>query len=254
MPSLIKPEKLVAIVDNRPLLLITDYDGTLVPIAPTPGEAAPPAELIKLLRKLCGLHDVRAAVVSGRPLARLEEWLPVQSLYLAGTHGAEIKEPGGERVELVNRAAVQEELAPLVRRARELIRGKEGFLLEDKGVSAALHYRLADPEQARAVTSCFRSAVLEMLPGAYTLMKGKKVLEVRPGNLHKGRAVEWLLGRFPGHTVIYLGDDVTDEDAFRAVLGRGTGVLVSETDRPSRALYRLKGPVEVTRFLCLIIK
>lgn len=254
MPRPVTPEQLVSRLDERPLLLVTDYDGTLVPIAPTPGEAVPAPKVVELLRALAGLERVRAAVVSGRPAEQLEEWLPAELLYLAGAHGAVIREPGGNKVELAGGGAAKKELAEVVRQGRELIREKKGFILEDKGISVALHYRLACPEEAQKVVSRFRALAAGNLPGAYELLEGKKVVEVRPRDLHKGRALEWLLSRFPGYAALYLGDDVTDEDAFRAVQGRGTGVLVARRDRPSGALYRLGGPEEVIKLLKLICK
>lgn len=252
MPCLVTPEKLVSRLDKRPLLLITDFDGTLVPIAPTPDEAVPAPELVELLRAVAGLQRVTMGVISGRPLEQLQKWLPAGLLYLAGTHGAVVREPGGKLVELVDGTAAVRELQKMVRYARELIKNKKGFLLEDKGVSVALHYRLASPKEAGEVISRFRALARMTLPGAYLVLDGKKVVEVRPKGLHKGRAVKWFLSLFPGSTVLYLGDDVTDEDAFRAVQEHGTGILIAGEDRPSRAVYRLRRPEEVTRLLYLI--
>lgn len=251
MPQLLTPARLATLTGPGPLILAADYDGTLVPMARSPEAAAPPPRLVSLLLKLASLPQVHLAVVSGRPLAQLERWLPREVLYLVGTHGGEIREPQGKVVRCVA-GEDWEMLGRLARRAGQLLEGRRGFLLEDKGAALALHYRLADPGEAEKVLAAFQYLAERELPDHFSFLAGKKVLEVRPRYLHKGRAVKWLLSRWPRAGAIYIGDDVTDEDAFRALAGRGLSVLVAERERPSRATYRLREPGEVEEYLTLL--
>lgn len=230
--------------------LLLDYDGTLVPIAAHPDLARPGPELVELLVRLAGMPGWRVAVVSGRTVAELRRFLPVPGLYLVGVHGAERAAPG-EEVECVCDPAFREALRRLVRAAGELARPEEGFMLEDKGVALALHYRQAAPSRAAEVGRGFLRLARACLPaGTWRLLAGKKILEIRPAGTDKGRAVAGLLAGYPGALALYFGDDVTDEDAFRTVrrLG-GIGVLVSPVARPTAARYRLDNPSRVWEFL-----
>ncbi|MGQ9532926.1 MAG: trehalose-phosphatase [Desulfotomaculales bacterium] len=230
--------------------LLLDYDGTLVPIAGRPDLARPDPELVELLGRLAGMPGWRVAVVSGRTVAELHRLLPVPGLYLVGVHGAERATPG-EGVECTGDPAFREALRRLVRAAGELARPEEGFVLEDKGLALALHYRQAAPSRAAEVGRGFLRLARAGLPaGTWRLLAGKKVLEVRPAGTDKGGAVAGLLAGYPGALALYFGDDVTDEDAFRTVrrLG-GIGVLVSPVARPTAARYRLDNPSRVREFL-----
>jgi trehalose 6-phosphate phosphatase len=257
IPTLITSQELAAVICRAGrLFLFCDYDGTLVPIAPTPAEARPDPGLPDLLVRLAALPRVRVAVVSGRDLADLESMLPVPGLYLAGCHGTELRRPGGE-IEAPARDAGPA-LAETARRMSPLLAGRRGFWLEQKKYSLALHYRLADPGQVPEVLQAFRAAGGEAARRhGLVFAAGKKVLELRPRDVHKGTAVLRLLEDFPGALPVYLGDDVTDEDAFTALAqwnagapaDRAVTVLVSSRPRPSAARYRLPDPSAIRTFL-----
>jgi trehalose 6-phosphate synthase/phosphatase len=196
--------------------LLFDYDGTLVPFAPTPRLSHPDPELLHLLRKL--LDDTRneIVIVSGRARADLEQWFGCLPLTLVAEHGAWLRPKAG----------AWELLKPLTAEWKERVRPilqlyvdrLPGALLEEKEFSLAWHYRRADPEQAWVRTQELRDDL-----AAYTrnidvqVLEGNKVLEIRNTGVTKATAVvAWLAGNSPDF-ILAAGDDWTDEDLFRAL-------------------------------------
>ncbi|MHB8172669.1 MAG: trehalose-phosphatase [Thermincolia bacterium] len=245
------------------IFLFLDYDGTLVPIAPTPQQAVPSLKTLRLLENLSSAKTLRVAVVSGRTLEELETLLPVSGLILVGVHGAEVKIPtshgfclrgalmsSGQEKFPQDREKSTQGLALLAEATKKLISHRKGFLLEEKGLALALHYRLASPFEAGEVLAEFQNLWQELIENHnLEVICGKKVVEIRPKGINKRLAVEALWPSWPGSVAVYIGDDTTDEDGFRAVAGKGLGVLVGEEERPTAARFRLKDPEGVIEFL-----
>ncbi len=227
-----------------------DYDGTLTPIVSTPDAAALGGAARAALERLAAVCPV--AIVSGRDVEDVRARVGLSGLHYAGSHGFEIVEPDGTR------HRTGEEYRPaLARAADRLERGLSavpGALVERKGFAVAVHYRmLEDPRDAARV----EAAVDEVAAGEPELRTtgGRMIFELRP-NLpwDKGAAVLRmleLLGAGPDDVPLYVGDDLTDEDAFRALRERGIGVVVAgeEPERGTLARYALGSPEEVPRFL-----
>ncbi|HEX2189297.1 MAG TPA: trehalose-phosphatase [Longimicrobiaceae bacterium] len=232
------------------LVLLLDFDGTLAPIAARPELAAVPERTRAALDRLLALPGVQAAVVSGRGMADARERARIPGIAYAGNHGMEIEGPGVRRVHPEARAA-RPELEEAASAVAAALAEVPGAWVEDKGLTLSVHYRQVAEERAGEV----REAVLGAVRGSEGLRvtEGKMVLEVRPRvEWDKGRAVDFLLDHLrppPGAPVLYLGDDTTDEDAFRALLARpegGEGVLVAETPPASTAARAwLRSPEEV---------
>ncbi|MGB9802389.1 trehalose-phosphatase [Desulfofundulus sp.] len=236
------------------LLLMLDYDGTLVPIAPTPDQARPDAELVVTLQKLTISPGRVVGIISGRKLAELQNLLPLTGLYLFGSHGLEFRDVDGRVHCMIEDQSLVEHILSLEKVAGECISNNSGFLLENKGASLALHYRLADPPLAREVLCNFIQKVACVMDrNRFEFLPGKKVLEIRPRGVSKGKAVQYLCRKHPGALPLYIGDDRTDEDGFLA-LKRGLGILVSPQPRPSAATFRLTSPREVYKFLFFLLQ
>lgn len=242
------------LLGRGPLLLCLDYDGTLARIAANPKQAWPlersRAALIAIARYPARLT---AAIVSGRDLGELRRLLRIdRGLYLVGVHGLEVLAPSGK---LISRGDGTECAAALDRLRQwtgRNIPGGVGLLVEDKRISLALHYRNADLGRVRAVIEDFERFVESDTP-SLALKRGKMVVEAAPHAADKGAAVLALLTALEASGTrpapIYFGDDLTDEDAFRALAGRGVTVKVGEGGPPSAAMYRVGGPDAVAGIL-----
>lgn len=213
-------------LDAKRDALFLDLDGTLVDIAATPSAVRSPIGLADDLARLSKRLGGALAVVSGRPIMVIDTLLKPFRPVAAGVHGAEIRTaPSGRIV----RADVPELPGDLRRRLLALS-SLPGVLVEDKGVSIAVHYR-RNPAAAGKVAEAVSALLKENAGAGLTALPGKAVIEVKPSVVDKGTAVAALMTTTPfaGRRPIYLGDDVTDEAAF-AVLPRwnGRGYAVGE--------------------------
>jgi trehalose 6-phosphate phosphatase len=217
--------------------LFLDYDGTLVPIAPTPAEARADDEVRVLLAALAERLAGALGVVSGRPVADIDGFLAPLRLTVAGLHGLELRRRDGGLVEL---AAAGGALAPVRAAFAAFAARSPGTLVEDKRLSLALHYRQAPAFERDAVELATRLAGAS--GGTLRLQRGKMVVELLPAGRDKGRASEDLLALpdFAGRVPVFVGDDVTDEAGFRAAnrLG-GTSVRVGPVDGATEAAHQL---------------
>ncbi|MDN5869766.1 MAG: trehalose-phosphatase, partial [Nitrococcus sp.] len=236
------------------LLMLLDYDGTLTPIVERPELAVLADETRTMLCDLVALMPV--AVVSGRELAMLRRLVDVPGLVYVGDHGFDITDVAGEGHQLEAMKDYLPILDAVEQRLRAGLAGVAGALLERKRSSVAVHFRLV----AEADISQVQTQIDDIL-SAHPQLKttpGKKVVEIQPGlDWDKGRAVEWLLPRIDAggrRHPVYIGDDRTDENAFRAVCARGTGILVRDDDHPTVAHYALEDPGEVRLFLHQLIR
>lgn len=232
---------------GRELAVFLDYDGTLTPIVERPEDAVLAADTRSVLRALAQRHPV--SIVSGRDLADVRARVAVDGLHYAGSHGFDIAGPRGNRV---HEAALQ--AAPqLAAAAVEIERNTAqlaGVQVERKRFAVAVHFRRARAADAPAV----EAAVDRVLARHAGLRKtgGKMIFELRPDvDWDKGRAVLWLIEALDLRDAlpVYIGDDVTDEDAFRALAGRGLGIVVQDAPRASAAQYVLPDPAAVREFL-----
>jgi trehalose-phosphatase len=248
-PALERMPEISARLRGRRLAAFLDYDGTLTPIVARPELAVLGNEVRGTLERLARLAPV--AVVSGRDLEDVRERVGLDLVY-AGSHGFDIAGPGGVRYEHPQGVAALPALDAAERQLRAALARVDGVLLERKRYSLAVHYR----HVRAAITPMVERAVDAALGLAAGLRKtrGKSVFDLLPDfDWDKGAAVLWLLERLglggPEALPLYIGDDLTDEDAFRALAGRGLGIAVFAEPRPTAAQFRLRDPAEVRGFL-----
>jgi trehalose-phosphatase len=234
-------------VARVPVLLVAcDYDGTLAPIVEDPTKAVPLPEAVAALRALASLPQTTVAVVSGRALRDLAALSRLPSeVHLVGSHGSEFD------VGFVNAlsAELRELRESLVEQLTTLLRGRDGIRLEVKPASVAVHYRGADRRIADEVVEAVRTGPATW-PGI-TATSGKEVIELLVMATHKGDAIDALRIQLSASAVVFIGDDVTDENAFRQLHGPDMGIKVGDGETAAR--FRVSDPTEAVRVLARLL-
>ena len=237
-------------IGDRRLAVFLDYDGTLTPIVARPDLAVLSDSMRSTLRDLARVCTV--VVVSGRERGNVAKLVGLEEIVYAGSHGFDIVGPEGTEIQHEEGEAFVPEVRRAAAEIERKLDGVEGVLVEDKTFALAVHFRLVKPQEVRLVEETV-DAVMAQHP---LLRKtgGKKVFELRPNiDWDKGKAVLWLLDALDLDGVdvlpIYLGDDETDFDAFRALQGKGLSFLVAEQPLDGAADYLLRNPQEAETLL-----
>ncbi|TVU37789.1 hypothetical protein EJB05_11124, partial [Eragrostis curvula] len=261
--ALAELENLLAAANGKQIVMFLDYDGTLSPIVEDPELAIMSEEMRDAVRRIA--EHFPTAIVSGRCRDKVFEFVRLDELYYAGSHGMDIR---GPTVQANDEEAVHyqagSEFLPLIDEVYRTLTSKmapiPGALVENNKFCLSVHFRCVQEEEWESLNKEVRS-VLKEYPDL-KLTHGRKVLEIRPSiKWDKGKALEFLLkslgymGRndvFP----IYIGDDRTDEDAFKVLrnMGQGIGILVSKFPKETAASYSLREPAEVKEFLLKLVK
>ena len=230
------PNDLSAILSasSDPLAIFTDFDGTLVEIAPSPDAVMVPESLQDRLQALHGALGGALAIISGRTISDIDRFLPGQNLSVTGSHGAESRHEGT----LKGPSSDQIADAQAIRAKIETAMGnQDGILIESKPTGVAVHYRAAPDQRERVETTM--ATALSDFPDFHAIA-GKKVVEARPRGADKGQALRSLMQvkPFAGRTPVFIGDDITDEDGFVAAASLGGfGIKIGAGD--TKARFRL---------------
>ena len=232
--------------DPNGFALFLDFDGTLVEIAPTPDSVRVDPALASTLERLRERLDGALAIVTGRPVSVIDGFLVPARFDVAGLHGAERRVGGQTRG---GRPEDHPALRAWIERLKRETARLDKVLIEDKGISVGVHWRLANSDDTAAAEALVKQAAAD-LGDAYRLQLGKAVGEVLPASATKGHAIRGLMEGPPyaGRRAIFLGDDKTDELAFASVNEDG-GVSVRIGDEETVAARRLGSPAEVRRLL-----
>lgn len=227
-----------------------DVDGTLIEIADKPSSVRIDRDLLDLIEQLHQASGGAVALISGRSLSNLEELLGMSRLPMAGQHGLERRDaagrlwihatpPGAKR-------KIQEALTPVLAR-------HSGLLLEDKGLTLALHYRLAPRLGSYAHRLMARLA--QEAGSGLGIQKGKRVIEIKPTGIDKGTAVSEYLAESPflGRTPVFMGDDLNDEHGF-AKVNKLNGISIKVGSGTSCARFRLRNVAAVREWLADALK
>lgn len=216
-----------------------DFDGTLVDLAETPDQVRVEAEVVDMVCELERASRGAVALISGRRIEDIDRHFAPLRLAAAGQHGAERRGAGGRLHRFAARG-----IGTMHGILREWVERRPGLLLEDKGSTLAVHYRRA-PELAGKL-GAFMQELVARTHGRYCLQGGKMIFEIRPSGMHKGSAVLAFMRErpFKGRMPVFVGDDVSDESAFAAVLGLG-GTAVKVGDGDTIAPWRLRSVSDV---------
>jgi trehalose 6-phosphate phosphatase len=221
--------------------LFLDVDGTLVELTDTPYDGHASGDLKALLSGAAGKLHGALALVSGRSIDYLDTLFDPLHLPSAGLHGIERRDAAG----VVHGAGVTDAALDAARlELTQFVRAHPGALLEDKGRTLGLHFRMAPQLQARA-----HAAIATALGAGYEVQAGNMMFEIKPRGFSKGRAIEAFVQEAPfaGRTPVFAGDDLTDLDGFRAVERLG-GLSIGVGDRV-QGLYHLEDPAAVRCWL-----
>jgi trehalose 6-phosphate synthase/phosphatase len=220
------------------LLVLLDYDGTLVPFAPVPDLAIPDGALLALLRDLSARANTTVHLVSGRTRVTLDRWFGSLPIWLHAEHGVWSRPPAGtwQAVDLPPPSWIPRVLPIL----EDFQARTPGSLIEHKTAALAWHYRMADPEFGAHQANELRLHLTELVSNEpVEILPGDKVIEIRPHGVHKGRVVELALRDMPADAgALAMGDDHTDEDMFAALPPAAVAIHVGPA--PSRAPLRLR--------------
>jgi trehalose 6-phosphate phosphatase len=230
----------------RDIAVLLDIDGTILDLAPTPGAVVVPQSLRQTLTRLSRATGGALALVSGRSLHDIDRLFAPLLLPAIGGHGAEIRLSPDEAIDTEHAQVLDGDLRE---RLAELAVDAPGVLVEDKGYSLALHYRLA-PEQEGRVKQAVAAIKADWPKESIEVLPGKSVLEIKPAGVHKGAAIRELMQHepFAGRRPIFIGDDVTDESAF-AVMPEFNGMGFSVGRRASGTAHCFAAPSDVRHWL-----
>ncbi|MBI2683278.1 MAG: trehalose-phosphatase [Acidobacteriales bacterium] len=228
--------------------LFLDFDGTLTPLVGDPAEARLDAAVQRAIDRLSRKRNLNVTVISGRSLHDLHARIGLPYVIYAGNHGFEIKGPGLRFMQPIA-GALRPELQDLCSRLAVSLSSIPGAKVENKVLTASVHYRQADPADVAQIEEVILASVKQNA-ARFRVSLGHQVFEILPvAGWNKGAAVNWIHDQLGGPTpiTIYLGDDSTDEAAFRMLTGSIT-VKVGPLD-PTSARYHSPGPAQVREFL-----
>ncbi len=236
------------------IVLALDFDGTLIPFAPTPQEANPDADTIALIEALGSSPGVTVGIISGRPRPLVEDLVTrFPRVAFAAEHGVWRHATGEWEAALAPVSQLDEIERALVGLAKRYT----GALVERKTCSVCLHWRRVEEPFHHRITAAAEVIVDEWLETQPSLerLPGVEMLEVRHRAAHKGSALAWLRGHAPaGSPVVAIGDDITDEDMFVSLRDGDIGILVAASPRRTQATLRVPSIAAVHRFLRWIVE
>ena len=252
LPDALQALRLADGLFARPPAVFFDFDGTLSDIVDDPDAAGPVAGATEALQKLAAQCPI--AVLSGRDLADVTKRVGLPGIWYAGSHGFELTAPDGTHHQIDAAAAAVPMLEDATTRLRERLGLIPGVVVEHKRFGVAVHYRNAARDRVDEVAAAVRAAGQR---DGLRVTTGREVIELRPDiDWDKGKTLHWVMDHLqqdPSAPLvpIYLGDDITDEDAFDAVHDDGIPILVrhnDDGDRATAALFALDSPAQAAEF------
>jgi trehalose-phosphatase len=250
----LKLDELTNRLKEKHIFLFLDYDGTLAPITKTPAKAVIPQKIKYLLGRLSQSRRCTVVIITGRSLKDIKNKVGIPGIIYSGNHGLQIS---GHNISF--EAPIPPNYKTILRKIKKELHKKlhtiKGALLEDKGLTLSLHYRIVNKQKKLHLKKIFYDTAASCLKSdKIKIQIGKKVLEIQPPiQWNKGKAVLWLLKhrlfmRYKFVVPVYLGDDKTDEDAFKILKKKGLTVFIGKPKK-SYANFFLKNTQETCDFL-----
>ncbi|MDI6804263.1 MAG: trehalose-phosphatase [Bacteroidota bacterium] len=235
---------------NIPIFIFLDYDGTIVPIQEKPKQAKLPESSRLLLDELAQHPNTYVGIVSGRSMKDIRRMVKLTSLFYIANHGYEIYSR-----KIKWRHPIVTDIVPILKKLRtnfkKALKAIHGVLIENKIITLSIHYRQLSGTLVSTLKKIIKSKMQEY-SRFLKISSGKKVFEIKPkNNWNKGKAIFKVMDLFNATTdplIIYIGDDKTDEDAFR-LLPKGAFAIYVGSNSSSKAKYFLNDPNEVILFL-----
>lgn len=234
--------------------LFLDYDGTLVSFKDRPQDVVTPQEVKTVLTRLLENPKFRVFIVSGRVLYEIKQLLNINGLSFVALHGLEIELSNGKKFFWKQAENIRSILEEIKEKTLKDFKNEKGVHIENKKFTLAFHYRLLPNEKIKKTVEKFENIIKKIdINNMLNMIHGAKVVEIRPKGWDKGKAVELILNnvaKSKNYLPIYIGDDTTDEDAFKQIEKQGITILVeNKTNRSTSAKYWLKDTDDVLMFL-----
>ncbi|KAJ0861010.1 putative trehalose-phosphatase [Helianthus annuus] len=261
-------DEMIVRAKGKKIVVFLDYDGTLSNIVPNPDEAFMSKKMRRVVSEVARCFPT--AIISGRSRDKVYGFVKLDDIYYAGSHGLDIAAPfqcqnrpvdkNGEEVVRFQPAQIYQ---PLIYKILDVLKEEtndiKGVMLENNKFCVSVHFRHVSDKDFPVLEEVVKSLVDDL--GEFRLSEGKKVFEIRPDiEWDKGHALEYLLetlgyGSSDDVLPIYIGDDRTDEDAFKAIKKRGKGysIVVSTSPKDTMASYSLRSPSDVKKFLSRLV-
>ncbi len=248
--ALEKIQKILDIRGSRKITILLDYDGTLSPIVSDPDAAELPDKNRNIIMQLSGLIPI--AIISGRDLRDLKSKIEIDTVIYAGSHGFDISGPDDLKMVHQSEKEITSALDEAEKNLNQELKGIKGVKVERKKFAIAVHYRNAKEKDVPDI----KNAVLQEVNKQEKLKKGsgKKIMELKPDiDWNKGYAIDWLTKKLAWDDEkflrVFIGDDITDEDAFETLSENGIGIMVGTHGEKTSASFALRDTNEVTQFL-----
>ncbi len=251
-PNYLRPPESV-FKGEKKVVFFLDYDGTLTPIVERPELAVISEQMRDLVKGLA--EKFTTAIVSGRMREDVENLVGIEGLCYAGSHGFDIQGRGVAMIQPKAQATIPV-VNKVIAQLKEELGDIKGVIIEEKKFSVAVHYRLVEEQYFSKIKDMVQRVIKEN--STLRMMSGKKVFEVLPAiDWNKGKAVRWIIKAlgicWDDVSVVYIGDDTTDEDAFRALRTKGIGILVSAELKESTADFQVSSPEEIGRLFKMLV-
>lgn len=242
-------------LSGTPLVVMLDVDGTLAPLVDRYDQATVPPETQRVIAALVEKPNVHVALVSGRGASVARRMVGVRNVWVAGNHGFEVQQPDGAPLAHAEEESFRQSIAAARHDLEQRVRDMKGVIVEDKALTLSVHYRLAED----AVVPRLKEALEAVsLPLGLRITDGKRIFELRPpAAIDKGTAVIALAERLAHEaataSLLFAGDDVSDEDAMIALRARHpeavTVRILGDESTETAAEFSLRDPAEMRRFL-----